>query len=536
MKPLILAAFFMHIFHYFTIFHFAQCLNQELQNWELQDCFSQNKDEIIFHFFKQENSKYLIINCTSPFPFYYLTHSFSKARRNTATLFEEVIGLNVLEVSILEGERVIIIHLEKQHQIVLKLFGKLSNVIHYYYNQVEDIFRHSLEEDEYFLLKPNPAFQQFLDFLNNDSLSFEDLLSLPYWDKSFKNFILNAQNLNTSAIEVAIQLYEIYLFPQFYVSKNPLHFSLIKQEQTWAFQDVKEALSTFVKFYYNEYQFKVYYSEIDKQIHNRIKQYEYKVNSYQKSIENIEKSRSYEEIGNIIMANLHLPIANQDRAVFTDFYHDYQPIEIVLKPDFTLQQNAEWYYQKHKKRKKELLKLEDLFKENQSQLQKWQQIKKELETLQDLKSLQKWLKNYPELLLKPSEKQELSLPYREFIIDNYKIWVGKDAKSNDQLTLHFSHKNDIWLHAKDVSGSHVLIKTQKNHQVPKSILTHAAELAGFYSKNRNQSFIPVIYTEKKYVRKGKGLPPGKVFVERENVIFVEPKSYEKIVHELNKKS
>ncbi len=465
---------------------------------------------------------------------------FMKARKNVVTLFEETLSLKVLNINVLYCERVIILQLENQHQLALKLFGKLSNVLHYYYGNVVDIFKHSLPEDFKFCLLPNCEFQNFEDYLNTVDLTFDELLALPYWDKSFKSYIHILQEKGLSAIEACNELYQIYLKPCYYVQKDSLNFSIIPYEdnhqEVQTYYSVNEALNTFVKLYYTHYLVQVQKTEIVKQIEKQIENFEYKVQSNKKSIEIIEKSRSYEELANILMANLPLKVQGLEKYVFDDFYNDNQPIEIILKPNFTILQNAEWYYQKHKKRKKELEKLEQMFFENENQLQRWRRIKTEVIEIQSLGELIKWLKNYPELLTVYYEKKQALQPYREFIIEGYKIWVGKDAKSNDQLTLHYSQKYDIWLHAKDVSGSHVVIKTLKGVSVPKTVLIRAAELAGFYSKNRNQTYIPVIYTEKKFVRKGKGLPPGKVIVERENIIFVTPKSYEQIMSEIKPKN
>ena len=80
------------------------------------------------------------------------------------------------------------------------------------------------------------------------------------------------------------------------------------------------------------------------------------------------------------------------------------------------------------------------------------------------------------------------------------------------------------MHARDVSGSHVVIRGTQNGKVPEPILEYAATLAAAYSKNKNNSLVPVSYTLKKYVRKPKGLPPGKVIMDREEVILVKPDS------------
>lgn len=533
MKPLQLAAFFMHLFHYFVLHHFTKVLKQQIINSLLIDAFSQNKDELVLHFQRNEESIFWILNCNSQLPFYYLTSDYHKANKNTATLFEETLGLEVINIELLEGERIIILQLTNQHQLIFKMFGKTTNIIHRYYNSTVDIFRHNLIEDEQIILQPCPSFQQFLQAINNEHLTYDELLQFPYWDKSFKHYIKEAQNIGNSAIETALQLYDFFAFPKYYLLKSPLNFSIIpiQTSEVLIFSDLIQALKHFAKYYFTVYQLDTKKNELLKSIDTQIKNLEYKVQSNQKSIQSIENSRSYEEIGNILMAHAHWDIKGCSKYTFQDIYDDYQSIEISLKPELSLLQNAEWYYQKHKKRKTELEKIKKMLAIHINELQKWNMLKNELLEIQTLKALDQWLKLHPELKKTVDNLNQSSLPYREFEILGYKIFVGKDAKSNDQLTLHHSHKNDIWLHAKDVSGSHVVIKVQKGQNIPQNIIEKAAELAAFYSKNRNQTFVPVIYTEKKYVRKGKGLPPGKVIVERENVIFVTPKSYEQIISE-----
>ena len=93
---------------------------------------------------------------------------------------------------------------------------------------------------------------------------------------------------------------------------------------------------------------------------------------------------------------------------------------------------------------------------------------------------------------------------------------------NDEL-LKLSHKEDLWLHARGVPGSHVIIQmNRKNDFPPTNIIEKAAEIAAFYSKAKGSSLVPVIFTKRKYVRKGKGLPPGAVFVDKEDVVLVKP--------------
>ena len=100
--------------------------------------------------------------------------------------------------------------------------------------------------------------------------------------------------------------------------------------------------------------------------------------------------------------------------------------------------------------------------------------------------------------------------------------LGKNAKANDELTLKVARKNDLWLHAKDVAGSHVIIRQKPGQNYPKHIIEKAASIAAANSKRKTDTLCPVIFTEKKFVRKIKGAPAGQVIVEKEEVVMVKP--------------
>jgi predicted ribosome quality control (RQC) complex YloA/Tae2 family protein len=123
---------------------------------------------------------------------------------------------------------------------------------------------------------------------------------------------------------------------------------------------------------------------------------------------------------------------------------------------------------------------------------------------------------------KPKAAEVEEEKFKVYELMGFTILVGRNADNNDELTQRFAKKNDLWLHARDVSGSHVVIKHQAGKNFPKPVIEAAASLAAFYSKRKNESLCPVIYTEKKFVRKIKGSPAGKVKVEKENVMLVQP--------------
>lgn len=110
-------------------------------------------------------------------------------------------------------------------------------------------------------------------------------------------------------------------------------------------------------------------------------------------------------------------------------------------------------------------------------------------------------------------------PYRTFHAQSgTSILVGKGGVDNDALTLHVARPHDLWLHAKDRAGAHVIVPLRKGHTCPAEDLVEAAHLAAHFSEARDETLVHVQYTHKRYLRKPKGSPPGFVVVDREKVL------------------
>jgi len=119
---------------------------------------------------------------------------------------------------------------------------------------------------------------------------------------------------------------------------------------------------------------------------------------------------------------------------------------------------------------------------------------------------------------------EPARPFRRYRIDDrWDVWVGRSSKENDELTHRASHPRDLWLHAQGVGGSHVILRTDgRPETVPRPVLEKAAALAALHSKARHSSLVPVIWTERRYVRRPRKALPGTAVCLREENLFVEP--------------
>ncbi len=122
---------------------------------------------------------------------------------------------------------------------------------------------------------------------------------------------------------------------------------------------------------------------------------------------------------------------------------------------------------------------------------------------------------------KPGARQPALPPYRTFLsTSGARILVGRAAEKNDALTFHVARPHDLWLHAKNRTGSHVVVPLEKNESCPGDVLVDAAHLAAHFSEARGEAVVEVQYTPRRYLRKPRGSAPGLVVVDREKVLLL----------------
>ena len=119
--------------------------------------------------------------------------------------------------------------------------------------------------------------------------------------------------------------------------------------------------------------------------------------------------------------------------------------------------------------------------------------------------------------------QQPRLAYREFVVDDFTILVGRSNRENDEVTFRVARPDDLFLHANQVSGSHVIVRSKgRGKEFPKEIVAVAAQIAAYFSKARHSGLVSVIYTPVRHVTKPRKAPPGLVRVQREKSLMVRP--------------
>jgi len=231
-----------------------------------------------------------------------------------------------------------------------------------------------------------------------------------------------------------------------------------------------------------------------------------------KRLADIETRRSNKELGDLILTNAHSIKPGLTKALVTDYYTD-QRIWIKLNPELNAPENAKKYYGKAKNESIEISKLQDQVNTTEKSLSLIESSLESALAATEFKSLKPLQKSN---IAKPEAKQPDTLPYKIVEFQGFTIWIGKNNKANDQM-LKLCQKNDLWLHAKDVAGSHIILR-KKGAEFPQAVIDFAAQQAAKNSKAKTQQVVPVIATLRKFVSKPKNAALGEVNVMKEDIV------------------
>ncbi len=500
------------MFHsYYFIRKLSHALEQKLLQWEFATCFSQNKDELIFGLVLGQDEFYIKCNFDPQVSLIDFPKDFKRARKNSIDLFPEIIGKTLTAVHQIDWDRSFYFDLSDGSRLIFKLHGRRSNILLLKNNEATKTFRKVLVNDQ-----------------QTDSLTLSRNISIQDPQAEDINLLrmLLGKGFPISASDTAVlhRTNELLAAETFYLHKTASgkpEISLIPPDQPDFQSDnpitiCQELYLAFVR----DFLFIQKKQSIEGLLRKRQSKIEKVIQSYALHLEKIKTRRSFEEVANIVMANLHQFQPGLEKVVLEDFYTN-QPIEIKIKRGQKPQIYAENLYRKAKNQKIEFQKTEESITTKEEELLIIMGELEELEKIDHFRSLNQFIRS-KKLDTSKGSDTDVHLPYREITFMGFQIRIGKNSKSNDELTLKHARKDDTWLHAKDVSGSHVVIKNAGNKTIPTPVLEKAAALAAYHSKRKSDSLCPVIYTPKKYVRKRKGDPPGAVVVDREQVIMVRP--------------
>ena len=500
--------------NYFFLRKLSSELHEVLKGAELVECLSQAKDELLLGFSLANTSDFYIkADLNSSFSCLSFPADFVKSKRGSANLFKEFIGLTVKETLVYENERAFRITFTNEFSLVFKLFGNRSNVIVYHHEEAVKCFNRQFVNDLEVSLHgwnktlnySSEGYQNQKDTLYRlvPTLGKELAEELTKQEFSFEDFTTQLNTLGNEGVYV----YE--------GGERPALLLFERGEGYQWFRSAIEGITHFYNGYIRIESFERTKNRLVKNCTSRQNQQSKRLLKLEARLNDLLEEQPLNQVADVVMANLHAIEKGTLSVELFDFYTN-KPIQIQFKRDQKPQDYAAQLYRKSKNRSKELDSLEDNIAFIQNDLVELQALHTELLEVDSFRDLKKYIKEE-----KQAEAKEEDPKFKTYQFEGYEIIVGRNSRNNDEVTKS-ARKDDLWLHAKDVSGSHVVIKQQSGKPFPKSVIHYAATLAAGFSKRKTDSLCPVMITPKKYVRKIKGAPAGSVMVDREEVLLVKP--------------
>lgn len=271
-----------------------------------------------------------------------------------------------------------------------------------------------------------------------------------------------------------------------------------------------------------------------------------KLNNIDEKIKSCERKEEYKICGELLTSNIYkfttdykeqgkILITEDTRYVELENYYDNNKIiKIEINPKITIAKNAEKYFKKYNKAKSTLEITSAQKIDSQKELNYVESLVYALDNCETIEEVNEIYNEISENLLftdvkfkneKKTKKKEESMlnNYMKLNIDGMEVFIGKNNKQNDYLSLKIASDTDYWFHTKDIHGSHLILRC--NGKMPKTAtITRCAELAAYYSKAKFSSHVPVDYTMAKYVKKPKGSAPGYVIYTNNKTEYVDPKA------------
>jgi predicted ribosome quality control (RQC) complex YloA/Tae2 family protein len=509
--------------NFYFLRQLARALHPKLKGAVVSECFTQNKEELIIRLETASTPFFIKAALGASFSCLSFPKEFHRAKKNSIDLFNELIGRRIISVEECANERSILIRLSDEISLVFKMHGNRSNIILFEKENIVGLFKNNITADRSISLTSlhreidfsYEAFTANITQLNKLYFTFGKVVWRYLDERRF-------QHLNTDEKWNLIQdVLQKLNDPNYFISRknSTLFLSVIEIDDIQ--QKFDDPLTAINEFFYTFIHTSTFTREKERQLHawqtDLISSKNF-VSKTEEKLREITEDTSYKLWADLLMANLHLVPQGSERITLPDF-STQQPIEIRLKKELSPQKNAELFY---KKAKNQHIEIQFLTKSIENKKKSIEALEKKIFDVTQSTDLRELRSVIGEPSAHSQKEKREPLPYHEFEFKSYRIWVGKNAEANDTLTLKYSYKDDLWLHAKDVAGSHVLIKHQAGKKIPKDVIERAAQLAAYYSKRKNESLCPVTVTPKKFVRKRKGDPAGMVVVDREEVILVQP--------------
>ncbi|MDB9490336.1 NFACT family protein [Dolichospermum circinale CS-534/05] len=300
-------------------------------------------------------------------------------------------------------------------------------------------------------------------------------------------------------------------------------------------KSIQELLYRYYSDHLNQQLFVQLRHQLIQKLANILAKLRIKAQTFSDRLQQSDQAEEYRQKADLLMANLHQWQPGMQNIILPDFETE-KPILIALLPDKNAVQNAQKLYKQHQKLKRARGAVEPLLFAVQTEIDYLEQVEaaiSQIDNYQNPEDLQALEEIRDELI---DQKYLEDLEYRSRNSNDtpgtnfhryrspsgFEILIGRNNVQNDQLTFRVAGDYDLWFHAQEIPGSHVLLRLEPGTIAEEADLQFTANLAAYFSRARQSDQVPVVYTQPKHVYKPKGTKPGLVVYKHETIIWGKP--------------
>ena len=535
-------------------------LNQTLQNSRVTKISQPYPNEVILTI-RANRTNYPVLLSANPryarFQITQIPYTNPAVPTNFTMMLRKYLeGAKLLKIKQLDNDRVVYFEFLTRNELGDKLplllsaeiMGRYSNVIliNQSTNKIIDTIKHvGMDQNRYRTLLPGatyrqPPTQNKENPFEQDSNTFEELIQkYPNREVLADNLLKQYQGISRdNALALADKLHSSNNFVQAFndflaMTEDPIptmngnNFSIFTDNPNdKKFTTLSEMLDVFYHTKANRDRVQQQGGQLLHVIRKNLQRNKKKLKKLSNELKATENADEYRIKGEVLTTYLYQIKRGMTKITLPNFYDNNKEITISLSNQLSPSQNAQKYFKKYQKLKNAVTFVNEQIELTKKEVAYLEEIQTQIElaTPADLNDIKTELQQEGYIKKKQqkskhSSRVKINKPESFIASDGTEILVGKNNLQNEKLTLHTAKKADIWLHAKNIPGSHVIIKSNNPSD---ETLFEAAMLAAYFSKFRSSANVPIDYVQVKNIRKPNGSKPGFVIYEGQKTLTVTP--------------
>lgn len=535
----------------FFLHHMVEELRRELVNGRIQKINQPFEQELVLQIRSNRQSHRLLLSAHPVFGRIQLTQTTFENPAQPSTfimvLRKYLQGALIESIEQVENDRIVEMTVSNKNEIgdhiqatlIIEIMGKHSNIllVDKSSHKILEVIKHvGFSQNSYRTLLPGstyiapPSTESLNPFTIKDEKLFEILQTQETTAKNLQSLFQGLGRDTANELENILVSDKLSTFRNFFnqetqprlteTSFSPVPFANQVGEP---FTSLSDLLDTYYKDKAERDRVKQQASELIRRVENELQKNRHKLKKQEKELLATDNAEEFRQKGELLTTFLHQVPNDQDQVILDNYYTN-QPITIALDKALTPNQNAQRYFKRYQKLKEAVKYLTDLIEETKATILYLESVETVLNQagLEEIAEIREELIQTGFIRRRQREKIQKRKKPEQYLASDGKtiIYVGRNNLQNEELTFKMARKEELWFHAKDIPGSHVVISG--NLDPSDEVKTDAAELAAYFSQGRLSNLVQVDMIEVKKLNKPTGGKPGFVTYTGQKTLRVTP--------------